>query len=397
MKRIRQSEKEKGGGNLLTAIVTIIIFLVMISLHEFGHFIVAKFVGVKVLEFAIGMGPAIVKWKGKETQYSLRILPVGGYCQLDGENEKTDDERAFCNQKWWKRFLVIVAGAVLNILLGFVVLFSVTAGQKEIATPYIASVVKDSYLSQTSFKEGDRIVAINGKHIGFYQDIALYTENLTDDEEIEVTVKRDGEKITEKVRPSKQISTTTYEEDGAHVVTSLNGGEAEEAVYDYTDKELAKEHIGESYSNYRYIIGFSPKAEKVTFLSNCVYSYHYTWFVVKLVYNGLWDMITGKTGLEQVSGPVGIVSAVNTAVKSGSAWVTNVLFLVALLTINLGVFNLLPLPALDGGRLLFMIIELLRGKPVPQDKEGMVHAIGLIILLAFAVVISFKDIIMLFK
>ena len=181
------------------------------------------------------------------------------------------------------------------------------------------------------------------------------------------------------------------------MVTSLNGGEAEEAVYEYTDKELAKEHIGESFSNERYIIGFSPKAEKVTFLSNCVYSYHYTWFVVKLVYNGLWDMITGKTGLEQVSGPVGIVSAVNTAVKSGSAWVTNVLFLVALLTINLGVFNLLPLPALDGGRLLFMVMELLRGKPVPQDKEGMVHAIGLIILLAFAVVISFKDIIMLFK
>ena len=156
-------------------------------------------------------------------------------------------------------------------------------------------------------------------------------------------------------------------------------------------------HFLYEWTGERYILGFMPKTEKVSFLNNIVYSYHYTGFVVRMVYQGLWDMVSGKTGLEQVSGPVGIVDAVNTSVKSGDYWVLNVLNLMALLTINLGVFNLLPLPALDGGRLFFMIIELIRRKPVPAEKEGMVHAIGLILLLGFAVVISFKDILMLFK
>lgn len=384
---------------MLTAVVTIIIFLVMISLHEFGHFIVSKLVGVRVLEFAIGMGPAILKWQGKETLYSLRIFPVGGYCKLEGEDEVTDDERAFCNQKWWKRFLVVVAGAVLNIILGFAVICVLTANTEsgEIAMPVIDSVVEDSYLSDTPILPGDKIIKINGKNINFYPDISMHTDGMTDAEDVEIVVKRNGERITVRVKPSKEISVIYYEENYARVITSINGKAEKEEISQYTDKELAKDYIGKTVTNERYILGFVPQREKVGFLNTCVYSYHYTWYVVKLVYKGLWDMITGKTGLEQVSGPVGIVSAVNTMVHSGKYWVMNVLNLSAILTINLGVFNLLPLPALDGGRLLFMIIELVRRKPVPAEKEGMVHAIGLLILLAFAVIISFKDIMMLFK
>lgn len=382
---------------MVTAIVTIIIFLVMISLHEFGHFIVSKLSGVKVLEFAIGMGPAILKWKGKETLYSLRIFPVGGYCKLEGEDEKTDDERAFCNQKWWKRFLVIIAGALLNVILGFAILFFITSKNEQIQTPFIESVVEDSYMDEAGLLAGDEIISINGKKVHFYGDISLYTSDITAADEVEIAVKRDGKKIKTFLKPSKEEVTVYYEEDGARVITGINDNPKTEEIHQYTDKEAAKEYIGTSQTSTRYILGFLPKTEKVGFFNNLEYSYHYTGFVVRLVYQGLWDMITGKTGLEQVSGPVGIVSAVNTAVNSGKNWVTEVLFLAALLTINLGVFNLLPLPALDGGRLFFMIIELLRGKPIPAEKEGMVHAIGLMLLLAFAVIVSFKDIFMLFK
>lgn len=383
----------------MTAVVAIIIFLVMISIHEFGHFIVSKLVGVKVLEFAIGMGPAILKHQGKETLYSLRIFPVGGYCKLEGEDEKTDDERAFCNQKWWKRFLVIVAGAVLNIILGFVILFIITANTPggEIGTPVIESIVPDSYLAETEILPGDRIVKINGKNVNFYPDISFYTSELKENEDIELVVKRNGEKIAVKIKPTKEVSTYYYEQDKVRIVSKINDGEETEVLAEYSSKDIAKEYAGKSETTERYILGFTPVREKVGFLNNCVYSYHYTGFVVKMVYQGLFDLITGKAGLDQVSGPVGIVSAVNTAVNSGEYWILNALNLAALLTINLGVFNLLPLPALDGGRLFFMIIELIRGKPVPAEKEGMVHAIGLMLLLGLAVVISFKDIVMLFK
>ncbi len=382
---------------MVTAIVTIIIFLVMISLHEFGHFIVSKLSGVKVLEFAIGMGPAILKWRGKETLYSLRILPIGGYCKLEGEDEKTDDERAFCNQKWWKRFLVIIAGAVLNIILGFVILFSLTGREAKIPTPYVYSLTEAGYMDDAGIIPGDKITEINGNKIRFYGDISLYTSNMTDGEEISVTVKRDGKKIKTKLKASREETVVYYEENGARVISSINNQPATEEIYEYTDKDAAAEYIGTSQNSKRYILGFVPKQEEVGFLNNLEYSYHYTGFVVRLVYQGLWDMISGKTGLEQVSGPVGIVTAVNTAVNSGAGWITDVLFLAALLTINLGIFNLLPIPALDGGRLFFMIIELVRDKPIPAEKEGMVHAIGLMLLLAFAVIVSFKDILMLLK
>lgn len=382
---------------MLTAVVTIIIFLVMISLHEFGHFIVSKLVGVKVCEFAIGMGPAVLKFHGRETLYSIRIFPVGGYCRLEGEDEKTDDVRAFCNQKWWKRFCVVVAGAVLNVLLGFAILFAITLNLGSFKSTVVEKVVENSYLADSGIVPGDRIVAIDGKSIGFYPDISLCTEKLTGEEEVEITVRRNGKKIRYSVLPSEEISTVSYEEKGACTVTEVNGEKISEQISEYTDAEAAGEYIGQSYTNRRYILGIVPQTEKSGFLNSAVYAWHNTVYVVKLVYNGLWEMISGQTGLEQVSGPVGIVSAVNTMVHSGKYWVLNVMNLAALLTINLGVFNLLPLPALDGGRILFMLIELVRRKPVPAEKEGLVHAVGLILLLAFAVVISFKDIMVLFK
>lgn len=316
---------------------------------------------------------------------------------MEGEDEKTDDERAFCNQKLWKRFLVVVAGALLNILLGFILLLVINANAGEIATTKIEKVVDGSYLSNIDIRPGDEIVKINGKTIHFYPDIAFYCDGLEEGKDFEITVKRDGKEITKTLKPSVDETTIYYGENEATITTSINGGEVVTTVSGYTDREAAKDYIGKTVSEKRLIIGFNPKIEKVGFVNNLEYSYHYTGFVVKMVYKGLIDLVTGKAGIEQVSGPVGIVDAVSKTVNSGKDWFINILSLTVLLTINLGVFNLLPLPALDGGRIFFMIVELLRGKPVSAEKEGMVHAIGLMLLLGLAVVISFKDIFMLIK
>ena len=382
---------------MLTAVVTIIIFLVMISLHEFGHFIVSKLVGVRVHEFAIGMGPAILKLKGKETLYSIRIFPVGGYCKLEGEDGESEDEKAFCNQKWWKRFSVVVAGAVLNILLGFVILVVMNFAGGEISTPVVDSIIEGSGLSDAGVMPGDRILRINGDRINIYDDIGDSAASLKENEEIKLVVKRDGEKIPVRVMPVKQVTTYYYGEDSVRVVTKTGESEPVELEAQYASEEFKKEYAGKTKKEERLLLGFMARREKAGFFNTVRHSFYYTGYIVKMVYKGLGDLIMGKAGLEQVSGPVGIVSAVNMTVNSGEDWILNVLFLTALLTVNLGVFNLLPLPALDGGRLFFMIIELVRRKPIPPEKEGMVHGIGLLILLGFAVIISFKDIVMLFK
>ena len=390
---------------MMTAIVTIIIFLVLISLHEFGHFVMSKLSGVRVIEFSIGMGPAIFKKQGAETLYSLRIFPVGGYCKLEGEDEKTDDPKAFCNQKLYKRFLVVCAGAILNVILGFVLFVVITLAephpegvQNTINLPVVDTVIENSYLAQSGIQSGDRIVEINGHKIYFYNDISLYTDKFDENSQARITVKRDKKKYTYDVMPSISETTYRYGENSVEVTTSINGIK-ETNIYEYTEQNIeeAKKVVGQTANEKKLIIGFTPKSEPVGINNIFTYAFHYTGFIVRMVYRAFWDMLTGAVGFDQVSGPVGIVSAVNTAVNTGSYKWINILYLTALLTINLGVFNLLPLPALDGGRLFFMLIELVRRKPVPAEKEGMVHAIGLILLLCLTVVISFNDIIKLIK
>ncbi len=394
-----------GVDNMLTAIVTIIIFLALISLHEFGHFIMSKASGVKVLEFSVGMGPAIFKRQGAETLYSVRVFPVGGYCKLDGEDEKTDDPRAFVNQKLWKRFLVVSAGAIFNIIFGFILCIVMTLvqpvnpGEKNtIYTPVIESVLENSYISQSGIQPGDKIVEIDGHRIRLYNDIPLYTNEFEENKPVKIAVERDNQKYEYEVLPSVREIVYEYGAESAKVITRINDEENTQIVeYDDSNKELVKELVGQTASEKSLIIGFTPKQEEVGINNIFSYSFRYTGFIVRMVYKSVWDMITGKVGFDQVSGPVGIVSAVNTAVNTGRYRLVNIISLAALLTINLGIFNLLPLPALDGGRLFFMLIELIRRKPVPPEKEGMVHAIGLILLLALTVFISFNDIMRIIK
>ena len=377
---------------MITAVVTIIMFLVMVSLHEFGHFIVGKLLGFKILEYAIGFGPQLLKKQGTETMYSLRAIPVGGYCKFEGEDGDSDDDRAFSKQAVWKRILVVLAGGVSNIILGFVLFMIIVPMTSPILTNTVESVVKNSYVETAGLQAGDKIVEIDNKKVSFYNDISLATEMFTKDTDTTIKVYRNGEKITLTFKPTEEIINYKYEENGVTVEETINGVKTTE-FYEYGEDNVKDDSkVGTEESVTRYIIGFRPHTEPVTVFNVWQQAWFQTKFVVKIVYQSLWQMVTGKVGMDQVSGPVGIVSEVNNAVNSGSRSWLYVLNLVALLTINLGVFNLLPIPALDGGRLFFMIIELIRQKPIPPEKEGMVHAIGMLLLFGLIIVISFNDI-----
>ena len=383
---------------MVTALVTIIMFLVMISLHEFGHFITAKLMGFKILEYAIGFGPAIWKSKKSDIQYSLRIIPFGGYCKFEGEDEDSKDERAFSNQPVWKRIIVVAAGGLCNVVLGFLLFLVIIPFTSPISTNYVKDVVPNSFVQEAGLMPNDKIIEINGKKVSFYNDISLYTREFNANTECSIIVKRDGEKYELNFKPTQSEVTFDYGEDGITVSESINGEPADESFYKYGDgAERNEELIGKSETVERLIIGFVPVQEEVNALNIWKEAWNETKFVVKLVYNSLWQMVTGRVGVEQMSGPVGVVSEINTAVNSGRGSWLYILNLTALLTINLGIFNLLPIPALDGGRLFFMLIELVTRKRIPPEKEGMVHTIGFMLLIGLIIFISYNDILKLLK
>jgi len=374
---------------LTTVLVTLLIFLVMISLHEFGHFIMAKSLGVNVLEFSIGMGPAIYKKQGKKTLYSVRIFPIGGYCSLEGEDTDSEDEGAFCNQKLWKRFLIVSAGAILNLILGFILFAVYVAMASPVASNVIHEIDQRSYLAETGIKPGDKIVEINGHKVNIFEDILLYTGEFKKDEKISLTVKREGEKLDFTLLPSEKERTIIYGDTYLDITEVINGEKSEERI---DVGSVPKEYIGEKYTEKGLIIGFTAESMDITALNILPQAWYQTCTITKSIYIALGDLVTGKSGLENMAGPVGVGQVVGAAVSSGPAATMNILLIIAMLTVNLGIFNLLPLPALDGGRLFFMLIELVRGKPVPPEKEGIVHTIGLLLLLALAVVVFFNDI-----
>lgn len=372
----------------MTAVVTIIIFLLMVSIHEFGHFIVAKKSGMTVTEFAIGMGPAIFKKETRGTLYSIRILPLGGYCRI--EDDLSEDGKSFLHPLW-KRFLMVIAGPILNIVLGFILILILVTLSGEIVTPVIGEFSEGAMMNESGIAEGDRIIKINDSRILFYEDMSFAGQDFKENTPVKITVRRGGEKMTFEVMPTKSTTTYQYTEDGVNII-SVVGEHKEEHFVPYSD-EIPHAEAGTENTSEKFIMGFVPKSEKLNFMNVMYESFCYTGFVVKLVYKSFIMLVSGQVSMDNVSGPVGIIQQVNEAVNSGFRYILN---LTALLTINLGVFNLLPIPALDGGRLVFMFVELVRRKPVPPEKEGLVHAIGMVLLLALSVFISYKDIMKLF-
>ena len=341
-------------------LVAILFFGLLISIHELGHFSFAKLFKVKVNEFALGMGPAIFKKKKGETTYALRLLPIGGYVSMEGEDEESADENAFGNKKVWQKFIIVAAGAMMNLILGVVIVATCLSMEELVGTTQIVNFHENAISQETGLAVGDEIIEIDGRKVFSDMDISFLMSR-SDDGVFDMTVRRDGEKV--------ELSGVTFEtqkQDGYTLIT-----------YDFI------------------ILGEEPTVFNV--IGN---AFKQTASIGRLVWLSLFDLVTGRFGLTDLSGAVGTVNiiadATSAAVESRENLIS-ALTLMAFVSINIGIFNLLPFPALDGGRLFFLLIEGIRRKPINPKYEGYVHGAGLALLLLLMVVVTFNDIVNLIK
>lgn len=343
---------------MLTIIYTVFVFCLIIFIHEFGHFTVSKLCGMTVHEFSIGMGPKLFSHNGKKTVYSVRALPIGGFVRLEGEDTQSDDPNAFCNKKPWQRIFVLVAGAFMNFLLGFVIFILIFSFTGSISSNKIGNIMQDSAFEKAGLVVGDEIIRMQGDNytsrIRTYDDVSYFLDK-NGSGAVEFTFKRDGEEFKKVIVPE----------------------------------------YNEEYKTKMY--GFGPLTEKVTFSNIFSASYRRSLFVIKIVIGSFADIFSGNISFSNLSGPVGIVNEIGNAAQEGMALgfiysLMNVLSFAALISINLGVVNLLPLPALDGGRILFIIIELIIRRPIPKDKEGFLHFIGFMLLILLMIAVTFFDV-----
>lgn len=337
---------------ILTVVIAIVVFMMIIMIHEFGHFVAAKSSGVLVHEFSIGFGPKLFKKKKGDTEYSLRLFPIGGFVKLEGEDEKSDDPRALSNKPAYKKLIVMAAGAVFNIITGFIIMTLAFSFQPSYTTLNVGKILTDIPGSQAAelIEVGDEIVALDGKNVWNYKDFSFLMSNISPGETVEITVKRDGGK--------KDINITPVEYEGKN------------------------------------LIGVEMATEKMNFKNALICGFKETFFVVRLVIYSFLMLITGKVPVSQMSGPVGTTVIIGQAAQYGFA---NLLYIFALLSVNIGIFNLIPFPALDGGRIFFLLIEMIRRKPIPAEKEGMVHFVGLVLLMLLMIFVTSSDIYKLFS
>ena len=344
-------------------VLAILAFCLMIIIHEMGHFFAAKACGMKVSEFSLGMGPRLLKKQGKETLYTIKLLPLGGSVQL-GEDEESDDPRSFRNKPVWQRVIVLAAGPVMNLVLGVIICAVVIIVSGIVITPEIAKFDGDNPVSSQYLQVGDEIVSINGHSIWSSMDIsyALQNKAMKADENQEFIqysfkVKRNGEIIT--------LDNVTF--------------------------ATKKTENGNSVA-----LDFVVRAYKIDFGNVFVYSFRETATYGRLVWISLIDLISGTYGLNDLSGPVGTVSVISQTATAGATFkanAVNFLSMIAFITVNLGLMNLLPIPALDGSRIIFLIIELIRRKPMKPEHEGIVHFVGFAALMLLMLVITFNDIV----
>lgn len=344
-------------------LAAILVFGVLIAVHELGHFMAAKACGVRVNEFSIGMGPALWKKQKGETQYSLRLFPVGGFCAMEGEEEDSDDPTALNNQGFWAKLLIFAAGAAMNFIVGLLIILVLYADAQAFYVPVVAGFADGCPLeSADGLQEGDRLLRIDGEKVYVYSDISLLM-GLNKTGAFDLQIERNGEVIT--------LRDFTMER------------------REYTDQN------GKAYTGYGLYFG----AEEATLGRKLSYSWNNAMDFARLVRLSLQMLVTGQAGVKDLSGPVGIVSTMTQVGEQAAttrAAVENIAYLAALIAVNLAVMNLLPLPALDGGKIFFLIINAvsmqLFKKQIPAKYENYIHFAGLILLLALMAVITFSDV-----
>ena len=436
-------------------VIGVLLFEFIIFAHEFGHFITAKRSGVQVNEFALGMGPKLFSFKRGETTYSLRLFPIGGYCAMEGEDEESGNPRAFTNAKIWKRMIIIVAGAVMNIVAGFLLVVILTVTQTEFYTTTVSGFSPVSFTETTGLREGDKIVSVGGYSVLNSKDLLMGIQLLpcetVDPDSLEV-YKEDccweARNYITKLYGDKLIDDSTLDKlyfdvlaEQSKKIVAASDKKTAESLYretidrfyteaklqkpkDFTypefdvpekrvryqgDVEVVRGDDRKTLKNVQFYtykkddgktgvaVDFTLEGKDKNFLTVMEESFTGTISNAKIVWKSLELLVRGKFSLADMSGPVGITKAVSDAASVGLQTgfgdaVLNILSIMALITINLGIFNMLPFPALDGGRFVFLIIEAIFRKPVPRKVEYIVNGIGLALLIALIIFVSGNDI-----
>lgn len=352
----------------MTIVFAILLFSFLIFIHELGHFLAAKLSGVQVNEFAIFMGPAIFKWQRGETLYSIRCIPIGGYCAMEGEDEKSDNPRAFGSAKWWKRLIILVAGSFMNFVAGILIMLIVFMPSKQFVVPVIESFESYSTVTgENGLQPGDKILEVDGEKVYVQSDFSMLLA-LNPGDTHDITVERNGERVF-----LEDLKMQT------HPVTDENGNT--QMLYGM---------------NFTLVDGSLPMKLQ--------YSWNTALNTVRSVRLSLQMLLSGQAGLKDMTGPVGIVQIMsNTAAASDTTAdaVLNMLYFGGFIAINLAVMNMLPIPALDGGRVVALLlttaVEGITKKKIDPKYEGYIHGAGMILLLGLMAVVMFKDIFTIFK
>lgn len=328
-------------------------------IHELGHYAFARLFGVPVLEFAIGMGPQICSWKGKksETKYAIRLFPIGGFVSMEGENGTSDDPHAFNNINPWKKIIITVAGPIVNIIFAFILMFILVISSNTLVSTTVGAF-NDGALSQTQLQIGDEIVKVGNVRVHTGEEIA-YEIMYQGYEAVDITVKREGKEMV-----LRNVVFPTVQEGGA------------------------------LFGNIDFKLYTLNSLENVGFFDYASQAFHRSISTFKMIWDSLIGLVSGRFGVSALSGPVGVTQVIGQAAQTS---VYSLVYLVVVISMNLGVFNLLPIPALDGGHIVFHLIDAIAGrKVVKKETEDMIHAVGIMILFAFMILISFKDILTLF-